>query len=62
MADNVERLTGVRPFVWTNGRSQDGWTWYIALRSTVTGLTDFTVSSSTLKSGNGDVTIGLTKA
>ena len=56
MADNIQRITGERPFIWTQGRAQDGWTWRIKLRKYVEGLT-ITGDGTTLVSGNGDVTL-----
>jgi hypothetical protein len=59
LADNVERITGTRPFVWTKGRAYDGWTWYIKFRSSVKAVIQG--SEGKLTSGSGLVGIEVVK-
>lgn len=32
LTDNIERITGIRPLIWTEGKAMDGWIWRIQLR------------------------------
>ncbi|CAD8178892.1 unnamed protein product [Paramecium pentaurelia] len=52
IANNIEKLTGQSPFVWTVGQPQDGQKWFIVFRTHFEGLYDFRVSNNLLVSGN----------
>ncbi|CAD8161606.1 unnamed protein product [Paramecium octaurelia] len=61
IANNIQKLTGQASFVWTVGQPQDGQKWFIVFRSYFEGLDDLKVTNNMLVSGNGDVSITLTK-
>lgn len=62
--ENVRRITGSRPLVWTEGRGADGQKWRIKLRGSVLTLNNFKILSNNLVSGSGspDIQIETTVA
>lgn len=53
LTDNIERITGIRPLLWTEGKAMDGWIWRIQLRG-IQSL-NIIILSNNLLSGNGPV-------
>jgi hypothetical protein len=46
IADNIYRITGIQPIVWTIGRPIDGWSWIIKFMDKIDGLTSISLTSA----------------